>query len=925
MVSSLNKVDSNLAESKLRQVSSIKIGDRSYYYFSLKALERLGHDISRLPITIRIFLESLIRNLDMNEVTETDVENLLKWTPENPGDFEIPFKVARVLMQDFTGVPAIVDLAAMREAGRINGRDPQIINPQIPVDLVIDHSVQVDFWGRPDALTLNIEKEFERNAERYRFLKWAQSSFKNLRIVAPSVGICHQVNLEYLAQVVRVSEMDGKQYAFPDTLVGTDSHTTMVNGIGVLGWGVGGIEAEAAMLGQPVTFRSPEVVGLKLNGRLREGVLATDLLLTIAEKLRHSNLVDKFVEVFGEGLSTLDPPTRATLSNMSPEYGCTAVLFPVDEKTLEYLRLTGRSEEHIGLVEAYLKEQGLFGHEDQVKYSEVIEVDLENVNLSVSGPRLPEQHRDLDKIGDSLLEYMKEGGRGDIHSLTRFENEGGPAVYASEFKFDRANLRSSNIILEGKRETLNDGDIAIAAITSCTNTSNPEVMVAAGLLARNAVKKGLRVGKKVKASLAPGSRVVSDYLQESGLQPYLDTLGFSLVGYGCTTCIGNSGPLQKEIEEAIVNDHIFTAAVLSGNRNFEARIHRTVKANYLMSPPLVVAFAIAGTVLIDLTRNPLGLDLNGNSVFLKDIWPSSEEIRDVIGNSLRKDIFTKRYTDLDQYNPRWVKLDVPSTPLYAWDEDSTYIRKPPFFEDFKVEREISSSEIRSARVLLVLGDSVSTDHISPAGSFGKETPAGKFLIEHGVKSVDFNSYGSRRGNHEVMARGTFANNRLRNLLVSREGGYTVHFPDKVETSVFAASSDYRKENTPLIVIAGQHYGVGSSRDWSAKGPYLLGVKAVIAQSYERIHRGNLVGMGVIPLQFLDGENFESLKLDPGMPIDISFPNGIGPGSNAVLRYKEKESHKELSADLIVRIETRIEEKYIHSGGILQYVLGRLLK
>lgn len=911
-------------DSKYRNIKTFDVNGKEYNYFSIRELEKSGHRISNLPVSIRVILESLIRNLDGKAVHERDVENLLKWSSGNLPDFEVPFKVARVLMQDFTGVPAVVDLAAMRDSAHDLGKEPDIIQPQVPVDLVIDHSVQVDYYGMPSAVDLNRDKEFERNGERYRFLKWAQNAFENLRIVPPSVGICHQVNLEYLAKVVVPKEIDGKLWAFPDSVVGTDSHTTMIDGLGVVGWGVGGIEAEAAMLDQPVTFKAPEVVGVHLTGKLNAGLTATDLVLTVTELLRKNKVVGKFVEFFGDGVRDLALPDRATISNMCPEYGATVALFPVDEKTLEYLRLSGRPEEQVNLVEAYTKAQGLFGSQENVDYSQLVELDLSTVKPSVAGPKLPQQRVDLGNIGDSFLKFMEDSQAENNRGVGRLENEGGIANGQKHAKTGEVFLKSVPVNLDGHNENLTEGDVVIAAITSCTNTSNPYVMLAAGLLAKKAVERGLRVNRKVKTSLAPGSRVVSEYLQKSGLQPYLDKLGFNLVGFGCTTCIGNSGPLNESIESAIVGNGMSTAAVLSGNRNFEARVHRNVRANYLMSPPLVVAFALAGKVTVDLEHEPLGKDSEGNDVLLKDIWPSSAEVQEAMKGSISKELFIEKYRDLDQYNEQWLKLEAPGGLRYSWDANSTYIRKPTFFDNFDPSLIREISELKGTRPLLVLGDAITTDHISPAGLFGKDTPAGVYLAGHGVKPEDFNTYGARRGNHEVMMRGTFANNRIRNRLVSGEGGFTLHYPDSTETTVFDASMKYDSEKVPLVVLAGDLYGTGSSRDWAAKGPYLLGVEAVIAVGFERIHRSNLVGMGVIPLQFKNGENAEKLDIDPTRFIDITFGDGVKAGGRAVMKFHSKGSGEEKSTELIIRVDTPVEEEYIKIGGILQFVLRRLV-
>jgi len=894
-------------ESKFRIEKTFETGGKTYHYFSLPELDKAGHAVSKLPLSIRIVLESLVRNLDGKSVREEDVKNLLNWDPMNPPEVEIPFKVARVIMQDFTGVPAIVDLASMREKAKELGKDPEIIQPQIPVDLVIDHSVQVDFYGDDESLARNREKEFQRNSERYRFLKWAQKSFKNLKIVPPSVGIVHQVNLEYLARVVMSSPSGSKIYAYPDTLVGTDSHTTMINGLGVVGWGVGGIEAEAAMLDQPVTILAPKVVGVNVHGKLRAGINATDAVLTLTELLRKHNVVGKFVEFYGDGISQLPLPDRATLSNMCPEYGATLALFPVDEETLNYLRMTGRPEDQVQMIRKYLQEQGLFGTQKGMQFSEIIDLDLSRVETSVSGPKLPQQRSNLRDIGRSFMQFMEQA------SAT-------PAGKASQHE---VYLKSAKISLKGKETTISDGDVVIAAITSCTNTSNPRVMVGAGLLAKNAVEKGLTVNPKVKTSLAPGSRVVSEYLDRSGLQAYLDKLGFYLVGFGCTTCIGNSGPLDPAIESAITGSSLNTAAVLSGNRNFEARIHKSVRANYLMSPPLVVALAIAGKITIDPEKEPLGNGRDGKPVFLKDIWPDESEITKVIQDTIKPGMFIEKYSNLDRYNEDWVKIDVPGSMIYPWDGNSTYIRNPPFFDSFVPGKKAAFGDIRNALPLLVLGDSVTTDHISPAGSISRDSPAGKYLIEHGIDPADFNSFGSRRGNHEVMMRGTFGNNRIRNLMVNREGGYTMHVPSSTDGTVYDVAMKYAGEKRDLIVFAGKEYGTGSSRDWAAKGTLLLGVRAVIAKSYERIHRSNLIGMGVIPLEFQDGKGFENLNADISRGFDLTFPQHLTPSCKASLSFTTKEGKKE-RIELLARLDTPIEVEYFQMGGILQYVMDRIM-
>ncbi len=892
-------------ESKYQVLRKLKVKDKEFSYYSLKEIDK-DKKISKLPVSIRVILESLIRNFDGKTVSEEDIENLINWNPKKPSDSEIPFTVSRVLMQDFTGVPAVVDLAAMRNKVKEMKKDPEVINPLVPVDLVIDHSVQVDFFGTEESFQENQDREFERNSERYRFLKWAQKAFKNMRIVPPSVGIVHQVNLEYLGQVVMTKQEGGKNIAYPDSLVGTDSHTTMINGLGIVGWGVGGIEAEAAMLGQPVTFKTPEVVGVNLTGKLKPGVTATDLVLTLTELLRKHNVVGKFVEFFGNGIGSLALPDRATLSNMCPEYGATMALFPVDSETLNYLRITGRSEEQIELVEKYLKEQGLFGTETASTFSEVIDLNLSNVKPSVSGPKLPQQRVDLENIGNSFMKFMEESGQ---------QTETGN-------RQKQVLLKSAEISLHGKSETLMDGDVVIAAITSCTNTSNPRVMVGAGLLAKKAVELGLKVNPKVKTSLAPGSRVVTEYLDKSGLQEYLDRLGFYLVGYGCTTCIGNSGPLDDNIEKAIIDNKLNTAAVLSGNRNFEARIHRNIRANYLMSPPLVVAFALAGKITTDLSNEPLGLTASGKKVYLKDVWPSEDEISEVINSSLDRNMFVEKYSNLDVYNKKWESLEAPKGEIYDWDPKSTYIRRVPFFDAFNPKQVIEVKQIKDARPLLVMGDSVTTDHISPAGAIGKDSPAGKYLIANGIEPKDFNSYGSRRGNHEVMMRGTFANNRIRNLMVEKEGGFTKHYPEGKETTVYDAAVQYMKDNVPLVVFAGVEYGTGSSRDWAAKGPLLLGIKAAVAKSYERIHRSNLIGMGVLPLQFNEGDA-KSLNMDETKPVTINIEGSLKPMCKAEMEFTDRSGKKSKTA-LTVRLDTPVEVEYFLSGGILNFVLKRFV-
>jgi aconitate hydratase len=900
-------------------VEEFKINNKIYRYFSLPDLKKQGYDISKMPISLRIIMESMIRNLDEKSIKSSEIENLLKW-PKNDHSSEISFKVSRVIMQDFTGVPAVADLAAMKDAVRLMGKDTGIIEPLVPVDLVIDHSIQVDHYGTLDALKFNEDKEFERNKERYKFLKWAQSAFKTLKIIPPSNGIIHQINLEYLAKVAIVNNYNNANYVYPDTLVGTDSHTTMISGLGIVGWGVGGIEAEAAMLGQPVTFTVPEVIGVNLHGKLQPGITATDLVLNLTALLREQKVVGKFLEFFGDGIKELSVPDRATISNMCPEYGATLALFPIDDRTLDYLFLSGRSREQIDIIKKYYQAQELFGAQNNIIYSQVIDVDLSKIKTVIAGPSLPQQKVDIDKTKDSFMKLMNSAGLKALKTddvslpdhIVSWHNNGGDLDI---------NDRTTN----AKNETvsLSDGDVVIAAITSCTNTSNPYVMIAAGLVAKKAVERGLKVSKKVKTSLAPGSRVVSEYLEKSGLQKYLDMLGFNIVGYGCTTCIGNSGPLMPEIEDAIVKNKLNAVAVLSGNRNFEARIHKNVRANYLMSPPLVVTFALAGTILKDITTEPIATDQNGKPVFLKDIWPTNKEIDEVLNKYINRDLFMEEYENVYKHNEKWNELASKGGDIYQWEEQSTYIRKPPFFDSFKVGDVKYESEIKDCRPLLVLGDSVTTDHISPAGSISKDSPAGKYLIEHGVNPQDFNSYGSRRGNHEVMMRGTFSNTRLKNKLVSKEGGFTKKMPEGMEMYVYDAAMEYMEQKVPVIVFAGAEYGTGSSRDWAAKGTYLLGVKAIIAKSFERIHRSNLVGMGVLPLQFNEGEDLVKLNADVAQLFTIKLPEDLKPGSNATMFYTDMKGSKK-SANLKIRLDSEVEIEYYKYGGILQYVLNKLL-
>ncbi len=910
--------------------STLKVGNKEYEIYRLSALDNQGISTKHLPFSLRILLENLLRTEDGRNVTKEEVRALAGWNRNSKPEKEIAFTPSRVLLQDFTGVPCVVDLAAMRDAMKTLGGDPSLINPLQPVELVIDHSVQVDEFGTPNAFEMNALLEFQRNKERYSFLRWGQTGFRNLAIVPPDTGIVHQVNLEYLARVVFIYESPGKRVAYPDTLVGTDSHTTMINSLGVLGWGVGGIEAEAAMLGQPVSMLIPLVVGVKLSGRLREGATATDFVLTVTEMLRKHGVVGKFVEYFGPGLKDLSLADRATVANMAPEYGATCGIFPIDKETLRYLRLTGRSEEQIALVEAYSREQGLFHDEKtpEAEYSELLSLDLATVEPSLAGPKRPQDRVVLSQAGESFNKALpslikpKSAAKTTAPAANnaKWEQEGGsPAAIGVEDPNVHEHVSTS------VKDSLKHGSVVIAAITSCTNTSNPSVLIGAGLLAKKAVEKGLSVPAWVKTSLAPGSKTVTEYLAKAGLTPYLEKLKFHLVGYGCTTCIGNSGPLPEEVSKAIDEKELVVASVLSGNRNFEGRINSEVRANYLMSPPLVVAFALAGRIDIDLRKDAIGKGRDGQPVYMADIWPSSREIEETMEQSITSEMFAKSYGEVFAGDERWRGLSVPKGETYAWEKDSTYIRQAPYFDEMSV-KPAPVHDIKKARVLAVLGDSVTTDHISPAGSIKKDSPAGKYLQEHGVKPADFNSYGSRRGNHEVMVRGTFANVRLRNKLVATEGGFTRHLPANTEMSIFDASEKYRAAGTPLIVLAGKEYGSGSSRDWAAKGPALLGVRAVIAESYERIHRSNLVGMGVLPLQFLAGQNAESLKLAGEEVFEISgvreLVEHFAAGRQVKVRATADGKTKEF--DALVRIDTPQEALYYANGGILQYVLRQLL-
>lgn len=908
-------------------------------FFSLKELNKKNYNIEKFPFSIRILLENIIRNYNGFSVTDEHLETILNWKPK-PSVKEIPYLPSRVLMQDFTGVPSVVDIASIRSEVKRKNRNPDKINPQIPVDLIIDHSVQVDYFGTNYSLQKNVEMEYHRNEERYSLLKWANSSFKNFKVLPPGMGICHQVNLEYLAKVVTIKN----GIAFPDTLVGTDSHTPMVNGIGVVGWGVGGIEAEAAMLGQPIYIMLPEVIGLKLSGKLKEGTTSTDLVLTIAELLRKEGVVGKFVEVFGDGLDNLTVPDRATISNMSPEFGCTITYFPPDAKTLEYLKITGRTKQHIDTVEKYLKTNLLWReNEDKIEYTKVLNLKLSDIQPSIAGPKRPQDKILLSDAKDKFIDilnknYEREYIKVEEREEGRWLNEGGRILDSVDFpdkktldeigaeissQDNKNGLKSVSIKVNNSKFLLSDGSIVIAAITSCTNTSNPSVMIGAGLVARNVVEKGLRSKPWVKTSLAPGSKVVTEYFNKANLTPFLEALGFHTVGYGCTTCIGNSGQLPPHIGEAVIKNNLVAASILSGNRNFEARIHPLIKMNFLASPMLVVAFAITGRIDIDLTKEPLGFDPNFQPVYLKDIWPSSEEIQSVMNQVLDSKDYKKNYESIFKGDEHWRSLKTSKSENYNWDKNSTYIKETPFFKNIS-DSPSKTSDIKSAAVLLKLGDSVTTDHISPAGAIAEDSPAGKYLRENGVEKKEFNSYGSRRGNHEVMVRGTFANVRLKNLLVDKEGSWTVYHPNGKTMTIFDAAMKYQENKTPLIVLAGKEYGSGSSRDWAAKGVSLLGVKAIIAESFERIHRSNLVGMGVLPLQFMNGENSTSLDLIGNETYDIIGLEDLHPNEKIKVVVKDKNKIiKEFYAT--AKLDSLIEVEYFRNGGILQYVLRSFLR
>ena len=885
------------SKNTFKSLDSISSSGKEFKIFSLKKAESNGLDgISKLPISLKVLLENLLRYEDGVSVDEKQIIAIKDWLKNKKSNTEIAYRPARVLMQDYTGIPAVADLAAMRDAVKNKNKDPEKINPLSTVDLVIDHSVMVDEYASGKSFARNVEKEFSRNGERYSFLKWGQKAFDNFRVVPPGTGICHQVNLEYLSKVVWSSKSDGVLYAYPDTLVGTDSHTTMVNGLSVLGWGVGGIEAEAAMLGQPISMLIPEVIGVELKGKLKEGTTATDLVLTIVEILRKKGVVGKFVEFYGEGLKNLTLADRATIANMAPEYGATCGFFPVDNETLKYLKLSGRDDQTISLVENYCKEQGLWANND-ISFTDVVKLDVSTVVTSISGPKRPQDKVLLTNSANDFAKVYKE--------YTKRDKQVTAKVKGVDFE-------------------ITDGDIVIAAITSCTNTSNPSVLIGAGLLAKKAYEKGLKVKPWVKTSLAPGSQVVTDYLEKAGLNKYLDELGFNLVGYGCTTCIGNSGPINKDISDAINQNDLYAVSVLSGNRNFEGRISPDVKANYLASPPLVVAYAIAGTMNFDLYKSSLGKDKNGKDVFLKDIWPSNKEIEEIMLTSLDSEMFKKRYSNVSEGPKEWREINTVDSDIYNWQENSTYVKRPPFFDDLPDKPE-GFKPINDARILLVLGDTVTTDHISPAGSIKKESPTGDYFEKYQIQQKDFNSYGARRGNHEVMMRGTFGNVKIRNEMApGTEGGFTILYPEGKPMSVYEAAMEYKKRNDDLVVIAGKEYGTGSSRDWAAKGTKLIGIKAVLAESFERIHRSNLVGMGVLPLQFKDGFDRKKLNITGAELITvIDIKDGVKPREEVTceIKYKDGTSKK---IQVLCRIDTANEVEYYKNGGILQYVLRNML-
>jgi len=903
----------------------LEVNGEQVDYFNIRLLAENGvAGIKRLPLSIRILVENLLRKMDGRIVMEEDLINIANWQKSYDEPVEFPYHPARVLMQDFTGVPAVVDLAAMRDAVKTMGGNPENVNPLVPVDLVIDHSVQVDYYGTDKAEYLNVKKEYERNGERYALLKWAQKSFDNFKVVPPRSGICHQVNLEHLGKIVITAADGGKTVSYPDTLVGLDSHTTMIDGIGVMGWGVGGIEAEAVMLGQPYYMSIPEVIGVRFTGELRPGVTATDLVLTVTEMLRNYNVVEKFVEYFGPGLKHLTVPDRATISNMTPEYGATLGFFPVDEKTIDYMRITDRGDQ-ADLVEAYTRANGLFyTGEEEAEYTDVLEFDLATAEPCVSGPARPQDRivlTDLKKKFADILgcEYERDE---EMSRISQFHDESGTQTSRSKKCLPLSEYHC-DLDLNGMPVKLGNGSVVIAAITSCTNTSNPFVLLGAGLLARNAVQHGLKVPPTVKTSLAPGSKVVIQYLEDAGMMPYFEALGFHLAGFGCTTCIGNSGPLHPEIEKAIADNELNVAAVLSGNRNFEARIHQLIQSNFLASPMLVVAFALAGHIDIDLAYEPVGLDPNGQPVYLQDIWPDNEEIEALVQRHAKKEFYQLEYGRIFDGDEFWQGLPDVESVTYAWDDQSTYIKNPPYFEGFSMEPD-KIADIENARALVLVGDTITTDHISPAGAIPAEYPAGKYLISKGVAQADFNSYGARRGNHEVMMRGTFGNIRLKNKLVGeKEGSYTLKFPDSQERYIYDAAMDYKTDNTPLVVLGGKEYGTGSSRDWAAKGSNLLGVKAVITQSFERIHRSNLVGMGVLPLVFLPGDSTQSLSLDGSETYSISGIEDIEPRKQLQVRAVKTDG-SEIRFEVATRLDTDIEVDYFKHGGIMPYVLRKII-
>ena len=912
-----------IGQDTLNSKKTLQANGKTYHYFDINAVADKGWgDLSKLPFSLKVLLENLLRFEDGDSVTGADIEAVMRWLEQKRSDKEINYRPARVLMQDFTGVPGVVDLAAMRDAIKKAGGDPGRINPLTPVDLVIDHSVMVDKFGNPQAFEENVEIEYQRNRERYQFLRWGQKAFDNFRVVPPGTGICHQVNLEYLAKGVWSSESeDGNTYAYPDTLVGTDSHTTMINGLGVLGWGVGGIEAEAAMLGQPIAMLIPEVIGFKISGKLREGITATDLVLTVTEMLRRRGVVGKFVEFFGDGLADLTLADRATIANMAPEYGATCGFFPIDERTTEYMKLSGRDEDTIALVEAYCKAQGLWrsSSDPDPEFTDVLELDLNDVVPSLAGPKRPQDRVPLTAVKRTFIDVVTDTLKLNDEEISKLEGEGGQTAVGNH----EPSGGDVPVVIDGKKHHMSHGDVVIAAITSCTNTSNPSVMLAAGLVAKKAAEKGMNRKPWVKTSLAPGSKVVTDYLDVTGLQKPLNDIGFDLVGYGCTTCIGNSGPLPPEIDKAISDGDLVVASVLSGNRNFEGRVHQSVRTNWLASPPLVVAYALAGTVKIDLDSDPLGKDKDGNPVYLKDIWPSSDEIQAELVK-INDDMFRNQYASVFEGDEIWQSLPIPDSQTYDWDSSSTYIQNPPFFDGLTAEMD-DVQPVKNARILAMLGDSITTDHISPAGAIKADSPAGHYLQGHDVEPIDFNSYGSRRGNHEVMMRGTFANIRIRNEMTPDiEGGFTKHLPEGEEISIYGAAMRYQKDGVPTVVVAGKEYGTGSSRDWAAKGTNLLGAKAVIAESYERIHRSNLIGMGVLPLQFPEGTDRKTLNLDGSEEVDIpDLDNNLKPGDTVTVVFRR--DGKEQKVDALSRLDTAAEVEYYKNGGILHYVLRQMMK